>query len=117
MSGARRPPVPPGVGVEGAKFWRSTLKDFDLRSDELTILTRACRAIDRLALIDRALEGAPALVDGRANPLIVEARMQEATLASLIRALSLREDEDSAGAGSGNRSVAARALAEQRWRR
>jgi hypothetical protein len=91
----RKAPAPPaGLAVKGRTLWRKITKAYDLRADELVILTRLCKAVDRIAVLDEIADASPAVIIGShggkvIHPAIVELRQQELVLARLTRVLSL----------------------------
>lgn len=110
--------APAGLGPQGRKFWKDVSSVYELAPGEIAILTRACRALDRLASIDAELAGAELMVEGsqgqaRANPLLAAADSTERVLDVLVRALALPLPDEPAGR---RRSPSAVAAARQRWR-
>jgi hypothetical protein len=97
----RRVPVPPaGLAAKGRTLWRKIVKAYDLRADELLLLTRICNATDRIAELDAIADASPAIITGShggqvVHPARVELRQAEAVLTRMIRALAL-PDTDSA---------------------
>lgn len=67
---------------------------YEMRPDEFVLLETACRTMDRIAELDRALEGQPLVVQGsmgqeREHPLLAETRLQRALLNRTLAQLSL----------------------------
>jgi hypothetical protein len=117
-------PTPPADLVDAPReLWEAVVSDWELRPDELPLLTAACRTLAEIETIESALIGASALVPGskgqdRANPLFAEVRAHRLALRQLLGSLGIEEAEDEEGGGSGSaRSNAGRKLAAQRWRR
>ncbi len=113
-----KPRTPPRLGAAGRSLWRAVAGTYELRSDELVLLEKACRTADDAARLDRALLDAPLTVLGsvgqdRANPLLVESRQTRALLAALLKQLAL-PDED-AGAKQRDTSARATTAARARW--
>jgi hypothetical protein len=121
-------PRPPGdLGDEGKKLWRGVQKDLaeaDLVPDsrELLMLRRCCRMADRIAEMERQLDGADYLQPGYmgkgvvCHPLLTELRMTEALLAQTLSRLKPPAEDDSSAVVPVPRSVSARAAANTRWK-
>jgi hypothetical protein len=116
------------LGPAGRKLRRDVLRDmaaaeleFDAR--EQAMLHRCARMADRIAAMDRELEGADLLVPGYlgkgtvSNPLLTELRQTEALLAQTLTRLKPQAPEDESQSVRVPRSVAARAAANTRWSR
>jgi hypothetical protein len=94
-----------------------------MASHKLAILEQACKATDRIAELDAAMDGQPLTVLGSArqltiHPLIAEVRSQRGRLASLLKALALpdgQEDEEAEEAKALPRTQQARRAAHARW--
>jgi hypothetical protein len=97
----RRVPVPPsGLAAKGRAVWRNITRRYDLRPDELLVLARICRAVDRIATLDAIAAASEPIITGShggkvIHPAVVELRQQELVLARLVRVLAL-PDSDSA---------------------
>ncbi|MGI8578870.1 MAG: hypothetical protein ACR2KG_13370 [Nocardioidaceae bacterium] len=109
----QKPPV--DLGRPGKSLWVETLAAYDLDSCELRLLEQACRAVDELAALQRALAGSDPLVEGstgqpRPNPLYDEMRRHRESLAKLIAALAIPAAEPASAV-----SDKARAAASSRW--
>lgn len=110
--------IPSGLRSPGKRLWLSTLEVFEPSEDEAALLESACRHLDELREIERALRRAPVMVEGsrgqqRTNPLLGEARQHRLALARLLGVLGLEEGaEDGRGV---TRSSEARKLALVRW--
>lgn len=96
------PPAPKGLGTAGRRLWRAVVDDFDLTEQELALLRQAARtadACDRLqAVVDDEGPMVPAKDDGtRAHPALVELRQQRITLARLLVAMRIPDDDEPAG--------------------
>lgn len=112
------PKRPEGLGKAGAALWTSVASRYQLRPDELAVLTNACRMADEIAVLQAGMVGQPLLVTGSQHqtvihPLIPELRQQRSALAALLRQLKLPDDETVSRATS--RSVQNRANAQARW--
>jgi hypothetical protein len=120
----RKPPrAPSGLGARGRRLWVDTVTVFDLRGDELGLLTELCRTLDALDTLETALQGAPLLTEGsqgqaRANPLLAEIRGHRLAAVQLFRSLGLSDVADVDDAGSTlptPRQARARRAAQARW--
>lgn len=109
--------APSDLGQSGKSLWDSLVNKYEFRPDEIVVVTRIARALDRLDAMAESLgdkimstgsTGAPVV-----HPLIAEIRAHEALVASLFKQLNL-PDEDSA-AGESSRSTQARKAAQSRW--
>jgi len=91
-------PAPAGLATAGTTLWTSITGRYDLDAHEGALLLQAARTADRLdalaAVLDR--EGVT-LGTGAVHPALVEARQQGLTLARLVAALRLPEDDDGEG--------------------
>lgn len=111
--------APNGLGRSGRAFWRSVLSTYELSPGELAILERACRLMDRLAVIDNITARSAPAVKGsrdnlRPNPVWQSAIEHEKALDMLIRSLALPMPGEQEGAV---RSPEQRAKAQARWRK
>jgi hypothetical protein len=109
-------------GPAGSELWESIAPKYDLRPDELRILSDACHMADVIALLrsEFAADGR-AMVKGSMgqpvlNPLLAEQKTHEAALAGLLTKLKL-PDEPGEGSGAGDASSPARKAAAARWNR
>ncbi len=113
-------PAPRDLSTAGRTLWRSTVKVYELRPDELPLLAEMCRALDRLAAIREALAGAPLIVPGstgqdRAHPLLAEERAGQLVFAKLQAQLGLPDEEGQVGSTPAYRRAAKASNA--RWLR
>ena len=109
--------APVGLGPEAKKVWKEVISSFELRADEVRILEDACREIDLIERMEKALGTESLIVKGSMgqpapNPLIPELRQHRATFKTLIQSLKLPEEDESPK----SRSTSARAAANARWR-
>lgn len=118
------PAAPTGLNEAGQRLWEHISDDsLELRPDELTLLTEACRVADQLARLDETIAAEPTMISGShkqpvCHPAISEARQQRALLASLLKRLDIPEDPAEDGAWDGlSASQRARKAAGARWRR
>jgi hypothetical protein len=110
--------APAGLGAAGRNLWRSVAGAFDLDPDEAELLRQACRCADELADLRSALAASDTVVAGstgqpRPNPLYTELRAHRETLARLLRALDLPDEEAARGSAASARASEA---ARRRWR-
>ena len=101
-----QPPV--GLGKRGTAFWSAVLQDLEMEPHETALLAETCRVLDRLDLLDAEIQRSDLIVDGRVNPLFVEARLQGVTLARLIASLRLPDEYRAEVLDRGQRRGAAR---------
>lgn len=97
----RVPRAPKGVGPQGKKLWSEVLAEHELSESELAVLAAACRCVGTLerladALADGDLTSLNAAGAAVTNPLLVEQRLQAATLTRLIASLRLPDDDSDA---------------------
>lgn len=124
---ARKPPAPSGLSARAKRVWTRTLENYELREDELAILSDYCQELSIVDSLQAALTGAPLMVRAshggeQINPIYPELRMHRQAAMSLWRALKL-PDLDSAEDGDGeedrvvpmSREEAARKAANARW--
>lgn len=112
--------TPKRLGAAGGCLWRDVTATYDLRVDEAAILEKACRASDRIVVLDEELSASTVMVSGSmgqpvVNPLVAEIRAHEALVASLLFRLKLPDDPAEGAGGEGQRSTQARAAAQSRW--
>lgn len=117
---ARKPRKPTGLSEKSGRFWLEVVGEHTLRSDEVVILTEACRVMDVVAQLDKALHGEPLTVSGsvgqlREHPLLSESRQQRLALSRLLRQLDLDDAEDVAELKDELRSRRNRQAARSRW--
>jgi hypothetical protein len=113
------PPTPDGLADAGATLYRAVRREWQLRPDEHALLIEACRTIDELEAIERALRKASPVVTGsrgqaRAHPLLSAAREHRLALRLLLASLGIEDAEADAGRARGDasaRSSAGRKLA------
>lgn len=115
-----QPRLPANLIVDGAgaELWHGVTAGFELRAYELVVLAAACMEADlieqlRDGMVDQPLIARGSMGQPVVNPLIPELRQHRATLAALLRALKLTDDDEKAAAGS----AAGRQLALARWRK
>jgi hypothetical protein len=102
--------APAGCGAAGRVLWRAVTGRFDLTEPELVQLAIAVRVADRVAALDALVDDqGVTLRDPKrgqiAHPALVESRQQRLTLARLLTALRLPDDEGSQPQRRGTRGV------------
>ena len=112
-------PAPAKLSAKARRLWSSVTEKYDLRADELRVLEDACREVDLVERLEKALADGDLIVRGSqgqpvANPLVTEIRQHRGQLQRLLGSLKL-PDED--GRAAESRSSSARAAANARWRR
>ena len=122
LSGRRRPPrAPAGLRRGGAarRLWRDLLSRYEVRADELAVLSAACHTLDEIEDMRAELASYPrlTLTGGRGavaeHPLLEGIRRHEAALLKLLDFLGL----DAADAHGDTASRAGSALVNKRWAR
>lgn len=90
------PAVPKNLGTYGLKLWMDCAPPkYEMRPDELRLLTECCREIDIIERLEEALASDDLMVAGQGlrnmvvNPLVGELRQHRATLTTMFRALAL----------------------------
>jgi hypothetical protein len=101
-----------GLSAAGKRLWLAVTKDYVLDEHERRLLLEACRTVDLLDRLEAAVRRDGPLVSSpqgeRAHPAAVEARQQRITLARLLAALRLPDEE--ADARPGRRPAGARGV-------
>lgn len=114
--------MPAHLGVEGKLLWREIATKYELRPDEVRLLTDACREADVVERLEVELRGSPLMVTGSqgqlvASPLVSEVRQHRSVLAGLLKALRLPASDESAQDKAKATETQARAAARARWDR
>jgi len=117
MTDQTLPRGPAGLKASGRKLWRGVVATFDLRDDELILLSAACRLADEATALEAMMETTTALVFGstgqvRPNPLYAEVRAHRLALGRLLAQLGLA---DAGETDATSRSAAGRRMAVARW--
>jgi len=91
------PKPPRSLGTAGGKLWRAVQEQYELEQHEERLLLEACRVSDVLDAL-AAMVAADGLVESgphgwKPHPALVEARMQQVTLAKLFAALRLPDGQ------------------------
>jgi hypothetical protein len=117
MTSKPKPPVT--LSAAGKALWVDVVAKYDLRADELAVLTGACRAADMAASIESVWgeEGRPLYTKGSMGQLVEHPapkgiRAWQAALDQALARLKLPDDATS-GAVTTN---PARAAAASRWK-
>src|SRR5690606_12587211 len=76
-------PAPTKLGAKARRLWNETTEQWELRPDELRVLEDACRQVDLIERIEKALADQDLIVRGSqgqpvANPLVQEVRQHRA---------------------------------------
>jgi len=87
------PAVPRRFGASGRKLWREVLGRFEFDQHELSLLVEACRTVDALDRLDEMVHAEGLLLEGKAHPALVEARLQRVVLTRILATLRLPEGE------------------------
>ncbi len=98
MSSPPRPPT--GAHQAGRRLWRAVLDDFELAEHELVLLREAVAVVDVCHELQAVVATHGPMVDGKANPALVELRMQRQLLGRLLAALRVplgAEEDQPAG--------------------
>ena len=94
MTKAKGPTVPTGTGPGGRRLWRDITGRYDLSEHELALLREAARTVDQLdALAAVVRRDGVTLEDGRPHPALVESRQMRITMARLVAAMRLPDDD------------------------
>jgi hypothetical protein len=114
------PVKPANLGERGEQLWDSIIPAYELRPDELSILTDACREADLIERLNAELATSELTTKGSmgqevASPFVSEIRQHRTVLAGLLAKLKIPDSPASgarkAAKTSADRSKAARA----RW--
>lgn len=110
---------PSGIGTSGTPLWSAVTGTYELRPDELRVLEAACRTLDELNRIEKALTTAPLTVKGSqgqevAHPLLSQAVAHRRLYAGLVKQLDL-PDEAGGSAVPSALSEKRRTAANMRW--
>lgn len=111
---------PSGLKAKGSALWDSVVPAYELKSDEFRVLESACRTLDEITRLERALATAPVMVVGSrgqeiANPLFGEVARHRALLARLVKQLDLPYPDAKPGRSALSEKRAA--AANTRWAR
>jgi P27 family predicted phage terminase small subunit len=98
-------PAPPGYLAKqgrGRKFWQRIVGEWECSPVELELLAEACRTLDELQALRRAVARDGAVVKGsqgqrRSHPALTELRLGRGELRRLLDALGLEAQVDAEG--------------------
>jgi hypothetical protein len=98
MTRGKAPAAPAGTGAGGRRLWRDVTGRFDLSEHELALLREAARTVDQLDDLAAVLRrDGVTLDDGRVHPALVESRQLRITLARVLAAMRLPDDDTDDG--------------------
>ena len=113
--------APRGLSEKALRVWRGVTDGFTLREDEYELLESACREIDLIDSIQKAIDRDGLMLTGSmgqpvAHPLLAELRQHRNVLRGMFAALKIPDGAvGDAAAEAGKVSSAARAAAQSRW--
>jgi phage terminase small subunit len=116
------PRAPAHLGSGAHRLWREVLAVADMRHDELVLLEKACRTLDDLDRLEKALAASPVLVAGsmgqeKVNPLFAECRSARSLLAALLKQIGVPDPVEVQKIRAISRSTQATKAARARWTR
>src|SRR4051812_44043807 len=82
------------LGTTGRRLWQKVSTAYNLGEHERVVLLTACRTADLLDRLQAAIEATDLSDWGSARGLLGEHRQQAVTLARLMAALRVPEDDD-----------------------
>lgn len=90
-------PAPDGLQERGVLLWDAYVAKYEFRPDELLWLETACRATDRLVIMDAELKASTYMSEGSTgqlvvNPLVAEIRSTEAHRDNALKRLGIPDD-------------------------
>lgn len=116
------PRAPEGLDARGERLWKATVERFELATEELELLTEACRCVDHCETLQDYVTRTPPLIKGSRgqfvpNPLLAALRSERLLLAKLLGQLDIPDQtEGEANAWDGlTASARARKAAMARW--
>jgi hypothetical protein len=114
------PKTPHRLSAQGQALWDSIIPAYELRPDEVRILTDACREADIIERLEDELVEADLMVKGSmgqlvASPLVSEVRQHRTTLAGLLSKLKIPDTASGAARKRAVTSEKAVAAARARW--
>lgn len=112
--------APRGLSDKALRTWRGVTDGFVLREDEYEMLESACREIDLIDNIQKAIDKDGLMLTGSmgqpvAHPLLAELRQHRNVLRSMFAALKIPDSGVESASDTGVVSAAARAAAQSRW--
>lgn len=120
MTGGPIPRRPYRLGEAGTALWDSIIPDYELRPDEVRILSDSCREADIIDRLEDELVDADLMVKGSmgqltASPLVSELRMHRVALAGLLAKLKIPDSPAGAARKRAVASEKAVKAARARW--
>ena len=114
------PKPPKNLGPQGKELWDSIIPQYELRPDELRVLTDACREADLIERLHEELATSSLITKGSmgqevASPHVSEIRQHRTVLANLLKSLKLPDSPAGAARKRAVVSEKARAAARARW--
>lgn len=93
----KKVPAPEGLGERGTAMWSAYVAKYEFRPDELVWLETACRATDRIEIMDAELRSLGYMLTGSTgqdvvNPLVAEVRATEAHRDNALKRLALPDE-------------------------
>lgn len=93
----KKTPTPDGLKDRGVSLWKTYTEKYEFRPDELLWLETACRASDRLEIMDSELKGTGYMSLGSTgqlvvNPLVAEIRATEAHRDNALKRLGIPDE-------------------------
>lgn len=115
------PKQPVGLGKSGRELWKSIIPAYELRPDEVRVLTDACREADLIAQLEEAQKTAKITAKGSMgqiviSPMISEMRQHRTVLANLLKSLKLPDTPVTAAQKQQKVSDTNRANVRERWK-
>lgn len=103
-------PTPDGLKDRGVSLWKAYTVKHEFRPDELLWLETACRASDRLVVMDSELAALGYMSKGSTgqdvvNPLVAEIRATEAHRDNALKRLGIPDEGDESVAVNQNREA------------
>jgi hypothetical protein len=110
---------PTGLKASGKRLWAEVTGPYILTPAELVTLAEACRTVDELDRLEKAVRALPQLITTgstgqlRPHPLLAEVRAHRQLLERLTSVLNLPDNDQEVGRRVGARQ--ARTAARARW--
>jgi hypothetical protein len=117
------PPADLAARGRGRRFWQGVVSEYELSASELALLVEACRSLDELDALRRAVKREGYTVKGsegqrRAHPALAEMRQARGELRRLLDALGIPAPLADAAGRQGVVSLSSRRAqraAQARW--
>jgi hypothetical protein len=113
-----KPPV--GLKTPGKRLWAAVAEEYVLTPAELAVLAEACRTVDELDRLERAVRKLPELTtigsmgQVRPHPLLNEVRLHRQLFERLANSLNLPDETEEVGLRPSQRH--GQRAANARWR-